>query len=255
MMYRHAGRDNFEDFAAGRVLLHAPGLSHFPVRLACEVFARCLERFPPERKIRLYDPCCGSGYMLAVLGFHFSERIGSLSGSDIDPEAIRLARLNMSLLSEQGLAARMKKLRSMLDAFGKESHKGAIESAGRLLGKVRAFTDPMQISIFQADLLDSEDNSRSFSDGFIADIVFADVPHGRLVEWMGTGKAESSWMDALLDSVAPIMAPDGLVVLAGDKGQRMTHPGWQRLEKIMAGKRRIEILGRASDKPFPNANG
>ncbi len=245
MIFRHAGRDNFEDFAAGRVLLHAPGLSHFPVRLSCEIFARCLELFPAERKIRLYDPCCGSGYTLAVLGFHFPERLLSLSGSDIDPEAVDLARQNLSLLSEQGLAARMAKIRDMLDAYGKESHKGALESAERLLEKVRAFEEPLSVLIFQADLMNTEIPARFVPDGLMADIVFADVPHNRLVGWKGTEGMEGNRMDALLESVSPMLAPGGIVVLASDKGQRATHADWRRVEKIVSGKRRIEILTRA----------
>lgn len=253
MIFRHAGRDNFEDFAAGRVLLHAPGLSHFPVRLSCEIFARCLEQFPSERKIRLYDPCCGSGYTLAVLGFHFPERFLSLSGSDIDPDAVDLARQNLSLLSEQGLAARMAKIRDMHDSYGKESHKGALESAGRLLEKVRAFTHPLPVLIFQADLMNTDVSERSVPDGLMADIVFADVPHGRLVGWKGTEGmegmkgmegTEGNRMDALLESVFPMLAPGGIVVLASDKGQRATHADWRRVEKIVSGKRRIEILTR-----------
>ena len=248
MQYRHTDRGNFEDYAAGRVLLHAPGQSHFPVRLSCELFSRCLKRFPEDQKLTLHDPCCGGGYTLTVLGFHFADRLAGIFGSDISAEAVQLARQNLSLLTESGLQMRMTQLEELVAAYGKDSHRGAYVSAERLMEKVLRFTGKIPVSVFQANALAPGrmgEVPESMVLGSI-DIVFADVPYGNLASWAGRNEETPGGnpLNTLLEAVDPYISPKGLVLIASDKGQRVDHSGWKRVEKSNNGKRRIEMLMR-----------
>ena len=110
MVYQYCGKGDFEDFASGRVLLHRTGYPNFPVRLAQEIFCRCLARLDSAKPLRLYDPCCGGGYLLTVLGFLNYGRLETIAASDISGEAVQLARENLSLLGRAGLARRKEQL-------------------------------------------------------------------------------------------------------------------------------------------------
>ena len=241
-------KGNFEDYAAGRVLLHAPGQSHFPVRLSCELFSRCLEQFPEDQKLTLYDPCCGGGYTLTVLGFHFADRLCGIFGSDISMEAVRLARQNLSLLTESALQLRVTQLEELAAVYGKDSHRGACESAERLMKKVMRFTGKIPVSVFQANALAPGrmgEVPASMAMGSV-DILFADVPYGNLASWAGKNDETQGEnpLNTLLDAVGPFVSQKGLVLIASDKGQRVDHSGWKRVEKSNHGKRRIEVLMR-----------
>jgi hypothetical protein len=62
--YRFGEARSYEDFAAGRVFYGRPGAPNFPVRLTQELFGRCLSHSVKKNGLVLYDPCCGSGYLL-----------------------------------------------------------------------------------------------------------------------------------------------------------------------------------------------
>lgn len=46
----------------------------------------------------------------------------------------------------------------------------------------------------------------------------------------------------MLDGLLELLAPDGLVVIASDKGQKAMHEKYQRLDHFQVGKRRVVIL-------------
>lgn len=69
MVYKYCKNENYEDLASGKVILHRTGYPNFPVRLAQEIFFRCLNYLDNSDSICIYDPCCGGGYLLTVLGF------------------------------------------------------------------------------------------------------------------------------------------------------------------------------------------
>ncbi|MEU9891467.1 hypothetical protein [Sphaerisporangium sp. NPDC051011] len=103
MAYRYAVvRENHEDPASGGVLHSAPGFPAFPVRLASEMFQRALALHGKSAAL-VWDPCCGSGYLLTVLGLLHPRQITGVLASDIEPEALRLAEQNLGLLSRAGL--------------------------------------------------------------------------------------------------------------------------------------------------------
>ena len=110
MRYRFVReRENYEDYASGRVFVGMPGNPAFPVRLASEVLQRCaaIHRAEGHRgPFRVYDPCCGAAYHLVVIGYLHIGQIRKITGSDIDAEALALAERNLGMLSLAGLERR-----------------------------------------------------------------------------------------------------------------------------------------------------
>ena len=108
MRYRFATeRQDYSDLSGGHVFYSRPGFPAFPVRLASELFQRAAAMLPPSSyPISLFDPCCGSGYLLAVIGMLHRPQIEQLHGNDIDPEAVALATRNLGLVTPAGLTNR-----------------------------------------------------------------------------------------------------------------------------------------------------
>ena len=115
--------------------------------------------------------------MLTVLGFLCADYIKAIYAFDISADSLNLARENLSLLTENGLMVRRRQLDELYKAYNKPSHASAIDSANRLLKRLKK---PIISEVFQADALHSESflNVR-----FKADIVIADVPYGSLTQW------------------------------------------------------------------------
>ena len=101
MEYKYGKNDNNEDFSAGRVLYIIKGMTNFPVRLAQEIYGRCLQHSRKKNNICLYDCCCGGGYLLTVLGFLNQDTIVKIIGSDIKIEMLKIAEKNLTLLSKE----------------------------------------------------------------------------------------------------------------------------------------------------------
>ena len=124
-------RSDFSDLSAGRVLIHRSGFTNFPVRLAQEIFLRCLSYSGKKEDITLYDPCCGGAYLLTVLGYLNPAVISNIFASDTDTLALSLAADNLSLLTQQGLDRRSAHLRELYAQGGRQSHAEALESVSR----------------------------------------------------------------------------------------------------------------------------
>ena len=90
MEYKYTKNENYEDFASGRVLYHIGGKPTFPIRLALELYERCLSYSIKKTEISLYDCCCGGAYMLTILGLLKGNTLSKLYGSDINSESIIL---------------------------------------------------------------------------------------------------------------------------------------------------------------------
>src|SRR5258707_9906392 len=133
MPYKFAlGRPDYSDLAAGQVLYSQAGRPAFPVRLASEMFQRCLAFRAArgrEEALSLYDPCCGAAYHLTTLAFLHRGSIREIIASDVDPLAVQLARRNLGLLALAGLDQRIGELAALHHRFGKESHRAALDSA------------------------------------------------------------------------------------------------------------------------------
>src|SRR5690554_5981977 len=117
MEYKYGKNDNYEDFSAGRVIYNAKGMTNFPVRLAQEIYGRCLQYSPKKRNICLYDCCCGGGYLLTVLGFLNQDTIGKIIGSDINMEMLDIAKKNLSLLTAEGINNRILEIEQMIASY------------------------------------------------------------------------------------------------------------------------------------------
>jgi len=234
--YKYYNKESFEDFACGRVIVHKAGMTNFPVRLAGEIFKRCMEYTNKNTDISLYDPCCGSGYMLTVLGLLNPQIIGRIFYSDVSYEAISLAQTNLSLLSEQGLLKRKHKILNMIDEYNKQSHIEALSSIDKFIEIVKnRITEPI-IECFVADVL----NPNMLKEvSFKSDVVFVDVPYGNLASW--SDKIDNA-VNVLLDNIKPILHKDSVIAISTDKNQKIKNSLYKRLEKFKVGKRQIEIL-------------
>lgn len=236
MEYKYCKNKNFEDFACGRVIYYKSGMTNFPVRLAQEIYGRCVSYLQKKDDICIYDPCCGGGYLLTVLGFLNMGSINMLIGSDISDEAVELAWHNLSLLTEEGLEKRIRQLDNYYSEFGKQSHKEAIDSAKRLMHIVKKYDKKPAISVFKGDILAKETLTAK---DFKADIVITDVPYGNLVSWQGAGQDP---INVLIENLMPILKPESVVAICSDKRQKMAVENFKRLERQRVGKRKFEIL-------------
>lgn len=243
-------RQDLTDFAAGRVFYALPGRPAFPVRLAAEVFQRCLAlraRAGGSGPVTLYDPCCGGAYHLAALGFLFPRRIAHIAASDIDPDAVGLAARNLALLNHAGLDQRERELRALKEQFGKASHSGALASLARLRARREGLETPFRV--FAADagdpnaLLDGLGQA-ALSPPLRADLVFSDVPYGRHSQWAGPNPDP---LAAMLDALRGVLSPGGMLAVALDKAQKPAHPAYQKVGGMKLGLRQVAILELISE--------
>lgn len=227
--YLYSPKANYDDFSSGRVLYNARGVPNFPVRLQAEIFCRARQYLEKETGLCVYDPCCGGGYSLAILGFLFADHIARIYGSDIDAEIIRLAENNLSLLSEAGMTKRVAEIESLYGLYHKESHYEALESCKRL-GAIN--TNHIQTELFVADC------TLELPEMTIPDIIITDVPYGNLAQW---SDSNISPMDAMMHSLHEIASEKTVLAVCMDKKQKIVSDEWTRIEKANVGKRRFEI--------------
>jgi len=249
MQYKYAKEQaDYSDFSSGRVFYSLPGHPAFPVRLASEIFQRCLAHrktiYNVSAPCTLYDPCCGAAYHLSVLGYLHGEHIQEVIGSDIDEKAIALGKRNLHLLYMDGLDKRIRELSELYAEHGKESHREALRSASVLSEKLSALRDkyPLATRAFQASATDRKTISNHIKPKSV-DIVFTDVPYGRHSQWRdpdlnGLSDPLTSMPDALLG----VLSTSSVVAIASDKQQKAVHEGFQRIEYFQLGKRRVVIL-------------
>jgi 23S rRNA G2445 N2-methylase RlmL len=244
MKYRFATeRENYEDYASGRVLLGRAGLAAFPVRLASELFQRCCHRLaqrgvaPPYT---IYDPCCGSGYLLTVVGLLHGSHLARILASDIDTEAVDRARANLSLLTAAGLDRRLSAIQELFDLYQKPSHHGALESGRRLKATLTPAHEGIETACFLFDVTgDAEwpDEVRNI------DIVLSDLPYGRTTSWRGAS-APPDAAQTLLTRITAVLSPTALVAIIANREQATSHAAYRRVESLAIGKRRVHLLER-----------
>jgi hypothetical protein len=245
MQYKYAREQkDYSDVSSGRVFYSLPGHPAFPVRLASEIFQRCLAHrrtaYGVSTPCTLYDPCCGAAYHLSVLTYLHGESIREIIASDIDERAVEVAGRNLGLLGEAGLDQRIGELSSLFEKYGKESHREALHSASTLkkrLSSLRA-THRLSTRIFRANAMDSTALINQIEPGSV-DIVFTDVPYGWHSQWRA---AESDPLESMLEALLGVLSPSSILALVSDKQQKPSHPGYHRLEKFQVGRRRVILL-------------
>ncbi len=236
MEYKYAPKQNYEDLASGRVIYHKSGLSTFPVRLASEIFMRCLSYLPQKTAISLYDPLCGEAYLLSTLGLLYPNLIREIVGSDISSAALSFAQKNLSLLTQSGLQERKEALQHLAAEFGKASHTQAIAACDRLSQSLADHR--LKSHLFEADILAEAPLENA---SFEADIVMTDVPYGSMVGW---ASEVANPIDQMLANLQPILKPESIIAVVSDKSQKASSASYHRLKLLRVGKRRIEIFRR-----------
>jgi len=235
LVYKYYKNQNFEDFACGRVIYGRAGFTNYPVKIAYEVFNRALEYTDKKDNITVYDPCCGGGYLLTVLGLLNPDEISRIIASDVSTEAVALAKENLSLLSEEGLMKRKQQIEEMLVKFNKQSHRDALKSVEVFYDIIKKRGHDPEITCFTADVLDSSQfEDRDFS----ADILITDVPYGDLVSW----SEEDDSLNRFLTNIIPVLHENSILVISTDKSQKIKNECFHRLERFSIGKRLISIL-------------
>lgn len=243
MPYRFAlDHNDYTDFAAGAVLHSLPGRPAFPVRLASEIFQRCqaqLLRLGQTPPYTLYDPCCGSAYLLTTLAYLHWPAIQQLIGSDVDPAVIPLTERNLSLITPAGLEARIDQLAQLSHQFGKTSHAQALSSAQRLQARLLSYHQrhAIQSHVFVANALVHTDLQPSL-EGHPIDMIITDLPYGQYTTWW---EAPSNALDPgqqLLEALRGIVTPTSIIAITTTKQQKISHDAYQRVEQCQIGKRR-----------------
>jgi 23S rRNA (guanine2535-N1)-methyltransferase len=249
MPYRFATEpQDYSVYASGHVFYSLPGHPSLPVRLASETFQRCLAIRRARRHTGpccIYDPCCGGAYHLATLAYLHWKNIAELSASDVDTEAVSLADRNLSLLSREGLQQRRKEIAALLAAYGKESHRAALESADELQRQLCQYLPmhPIKTRVFRADATDARRLAAPMQ-GVPVDLVMTDLPHGRQVEWQLDRALDTAAAPAwhLLEALQTVLSPSSLVALIADKQQALAHAQYRRLDFFRLGKRQVVIF-------------
>ena len=98
MEYRFTADRDWSDFSNGRVLRGRPGQPAFPVRLANEIFqlsAEACEKIGHVKPFTIYDPCCGGGYSLTVIGLLNAASVANVLASDVNETALEIAEKNL----------------------------------------------------------------------------------------------------------------------------------------------------------------
>ena len=249
MSYRFAvEHQDYSDYASGRVFYGVPGHPALPVRLVSEIFQRCLAlrraNHQSTMACSLYDPCCGGAYHLCTLAYLHWQAIAELIGSDVDAQALSLAERNFSLLTLEGLQQRRDEIARLFAAYGKASHRTALETADTLRRKLHQLlkTHPMTTQVFRADATDPDAVYRHLS-GVKVDLVLTDLPYGRQVQWqVGTSTPYPSPIWLMLNALRDVLSPTSLVAIAADKRQKVAHEHYRRIEHFRVGKRHVTIL-------------
>ena len=243
MEYKFATeRTNYTDLASGYVFYSLPGHPAFPVRLASEIYQRCLAlRGTGSSPCTIYDPCCGAAYHLSVVAYLHWDSVTRVICSDIDEKAVQLAGRNLGLLTPAGMERRSREISAMVHLYDKKSHRDALESITRMQKQVSRLTAvrPIQTRIFRANATDAT----SLREGLQAttiDLVFTDIPYGQHSQWEGTKAPNPTW--AMLEALLEFLSPKSIVAVASDKLHKITHEKYKRLEKCQLGKRQVVIL-------------
>ncbi|NLP82748.1 rRNA methyltransferase [Microbacterium sp. CFH 90308] len=239
MGYRFAlSRENHEDLSAGRVLFSAPGFPAFPVRLASETFRRAMTAVS-DGPLIVWDPCCGSGYLLTVLSLLHRDEIAGIIGSDVDDAALDLAKQNLDLLSESGLMQRSAELRERAAEFDKPSYTRAAEAAQRLAHQLTARGGPLPYSFARADAFDPQQLRRAL-DGQRPKMVITDVPYGEQTTWAGP-RADQG-LTGMLRSISSVLDDDVVIAIATRGRKVLLDERIPRLASFKVGTRAVTLL-------------
>jgi hypothetical protein len=243
MTYKYATeKKDYADLASGNVFYSLPGHPAFPVRLASEVYQRCLAwRGKENAPCTIYDPCCGAAYHLSVIAYLHWDSVCKIICSDIDGKAVQMAERNLGLLTPEGIERRGREISAMIRLYNKVSHKSALESLSRMQERVNCLNAirAIQRHVFQANATQAA-SLREALQGTEIDMVISDIPYGLHSHWMETQTADP--IGAMLEALFEFLSPKSIVAIASDKLQKASHGKYRRLEKFQIGKHQVIIL-------------
>lgn len=232
-------KENYEDYSSGRILYGAPGATGFPVRLISEIFQRAaqiLENQGLKAPYAVYDPFCGAGYSLAVIGLLHGKQIKSIFASDVNKDILVTANKNLSLLTVKGFNNRVKELSNLKNAYNKASHTDALESATRLNEKVLNIDS----NVFECNILEAQNIPIAKSS---IDLIVTDLPYGKLTHWEGKDEKNNP-VQQFLNSIKPVLKSKALVVISANKKQKFLFEGYSRVDMLKLGKRQTVFLAK-----------
>lgn len=234
MSYRYATeRTDHSALASGQVLRSAPGYPGFPVRLASELLQRAMVHVEGAR-VRLWDPCCGSGYLVAVLGLLHRDRLTHVRATDVDEDAVGIAARNLELLTARGLAERERELRRSARDFGRVAFVERAESARDLAAGLAATGGDLPHESGVADVF-------GLTEPVDADLVITDVPYGEMTRWEG-GVPESDPIRGLLAAMGRVLPPRAVVVVTARTRRVPLPEGVRALERVKIGNRSAALV-------------
>ncbi|MGW9556358.1 rRNA methyltransferase [Nocardiopsis sp. NPDC055551] len=237
MSYRYATeRTDHSALASGQVLRSAPGFPGFPVRLASELLQRAMVHLGHERA-RLWDPCCGSGYLVTVLGLLHRDLLVHVRASDVDPDAVAIAARNLELLTAEGMAERERELRRSALDFGRVAYVERAEAARDLAAGLAVTGGDLPHESAVADVF-------TLTEPVDADLVVTDVPYGEMTRWEGDIPQDP--VHGLLSSMGRVLPERSVVVLTARTRRVRLPEGVRALERVKVGNRSA-VLVRARD--------
>lgn len=241
-------KENYALFASGSVLYSLPGQPAFPIRLAGEIYQRCAEILDNNNinpQYSIYDPFCGSGYLITSLGFLYKNRISTLFASDISNTAVELARRNLNLLTDTGLNTREQELSNLYRTFRKESHLEALEKIKQIRTEFLNLQPKKTVTkVFQANAL-SEESLRINAPAASIDIVITDVPYGNQTNWLKneSSNPKTEPIMEFLEAIRHFVKPAGLIALtAHDKIKFSQNPNYVKADYFKVGHRHTYII-------------
>lgn len=240
MAYRHATqREQYWDFSPGVVLRSAPGFPGFPVRLASELLLRARTHLP-SGPLHLWDPCCGSGYLVTVLALLHRRHLASVHASDIDGDAVGLAARNLALLSADGLTERARELRIEARRLNRPAMLERSAAAERLASLRDAHGGAVPHTLARGDAFAPQPPTTP------TDVVLTDVPYSELTHWHGSLPCDEPPLLALLRSVAEVV-PQHAVLVVTARTRKVALPGELKpLERFRLGSRAAVFLRAAA---------
>lgn len=234
VQYIFSKNQSYEHLAAGHVIYGLSGSPNFPIRLAHEVYNRCLSHQKQQHGVSIYDPCCGTGYLLTTIGLLNHKSIAKIWGSDINVKFTEVAQKNLGLLGTQGLDKREEDLVLLASQYQKSSHIRALESLDHIREMIADLDHPIDFQVFHRDILSP---ITSPGPSFTANIIITDVPYLQLVDWNGAGG-----INTLLNNIRVNIDTESIIAVVHDKRQRIANEFYERIERFKVGKRVIEIF-------------
>ena len=242
MAYRYAlSRENYEDLSTGSVLYSAPGYPAFPVRLASEIFQRA-RQFQSHKPVTVWDPCCGSGYLLTVLAFLHRKQLSGVLGTDLEPSALELARKNLALLSKEGLAARSKELKDRAARWSKPSYIDAAVATSRLADRLAAEGGDLPHLVARADVFEPDELHRALN-GHRPKLVITDVPYGERTHRGGSNS--DSGIVGMLRALGSVLDRDAIIAVT-IRGRKVQAPGHHPISSFKVGTRAVALYRPAN---------